>query len=43
VRVLDAGSAISYGWNGFKANIGPLALIALVVMAVNVVMGWVQS
>jgi uncharacterized membrane protein len=41
--MLDAGTAISYGWNGFKANIGPLAIIAVVVLAVNVVMGWVQT
>lgn len=41
--MLDVGTAIGYGWNGFKANIGPLAIIAVVVLAVNIVMGWVQT
>jgi uncharacterized membrane protein len=38
----SAGDAIGYGWNGFKNNIGPLAIIALVVLAANIVTGWLQ-
>jgi uncharacterized membrane protein len=37
-----AGDALAYGWNGFKNNIGPLALIALVVLAANIVTNWLQ-
>lgn len=39
---LDAGQAIGYGWKGFVNNIGPLALIAVVVLAINLVMGWIS-
>ena len=37
-----AGDALSYGWYGFRNNIGPLALIALVVLAANVLTNWLQ-
>lgn len=33
---LDAGAAISYGWNGFTRNAGALILIAVVVVVVYV-------
>ncbi len=37
-----AGDALAYGWSGFKNNIGPLALIALVVLLANIVANWLQ-
>ena len=33
---LDAGAAIGYGWNGLTKNLGPLVLITLVIVAVQV-------
>jgi uncharacterized membrane protein len=33
---LDAGAAISYGWNGLTKNLGPLILITLVIVAVQI-------
>lgn len=36
-RPIDIGKAISFGWNGFVANIGPLLLAALAVFAVQAV------
>lgn len=33
---LDAGAAIGYGWNGLTKNLGPLVLIALVVVAIQI-------
>lgn len=33
---LDVGAAISYGWNGFTRNVGPLLLITLVVVLLSV-------
>lgn len=35
----DIGAAFSYGWRGFTANVGPLAIIALAVVLVNFVYG----
>lgn len=32
---VDAGAAIGYGWQGFTRNVGPLILIALVVVVVS--------
>ena len=40
VQPFAAGDAISYGWRAFKNNIGPLLLIALVLLAVNMVTNW---
>lgn len=40
-RPLDIGKAISFGWNGFLANIGPLLLAALAVFAVQFVFSMV--
>ncbi len=40
--VFSATDAVSYGWNAFRANIGPLITIALVIFAVQVVVGWSQ-
>lgn len=37
---LDVGQAISYGWRGFSANIGPLAVIGLVVLSINIALNW---
>lgn len=39
----SATDAITYGWNGFKANIGPLIVIALVIIAVNLVVSFLQQ
>lgn len=36
-RPLDIAAALTYGWQGFKSNVGPLILIALVILAVQVV------
>lgn len=33
---LDVGAAISYGWTGFTRNVGPLLLIALIVVVVSI-------
>jgi len=37
-RTFSVGEAFSYGWSGFKNNIGPLLIIGLVLLAVNVVL-----
>ncbi len=34
-RPLDVAAALSYGWAGFKSNIGPLLVIALVVLGIQ--------
>jgi uncharacterized membrane protein len=39
----SATDAITYGWNGFKANLGPLIVIALVIIAVNLVVSFLQQ
>ncbi|MCZ3389642.1 MAG: hypothetical protein LH645_11110 [Actinomycetia bacterium] len=33
---LDAGAAIGYGWNGLTKNLGPLVLITLVIVAIQI-------
>jgi uncharacterized membrane protein len=33
---LDAGAAISYGWNAFTRNVGPLLLIGLIVVLLSI-------
>jgi uncharacterized membrane protein len=35
----SVGDAISYGWNAYWKNVGPMLLLALVVFAVNVAIG----
>jgi uncharacterized membrane protein len=35
---LDVGSALTYGWNGLKNNVGSIAVIALVIVAINFVL-----
>lgn len=38
----SATDAFTYGWNGFRANIAPLAVIALAVLGVQLLTGWLQ-
>jgi uncharacterized membrane protein len=35
VGTLDIGTALSYGWNGLKNNVGSIAVIALVIVVIN--------
>jgi hypothetical protein len=35
----SVGDAISYGWNAYWRNVGPMLLLALIVFAVNVLIG----
>jgi hypothetical protein len=41
-RSFQIGEAISFGWERFKENIGPLALAAIVVFAVNAIFSVLQ-
>ncbi|MCU0302023.1 MAG: hypothetical protein MUF35_10555 [Candidatus Nanopelagicales bacterium] len=34
---MDVGAALTYGWNGLKNNVGSIAVIALVIVAINAV------
>ncbi len=36
----SAGEAISYGWDAFKANAGPLVVTILVILVTNTLLGW---
>lgn len=36
----SAGEAISYGWDAFKANAGPLVLTILVILLTNSLLAW---
>lgn len=38
----SATDAFAYGWKGFTANLGPLIVIALVIVAVNLISQWLQ-
>ena len=38
-RVFTIGDAVSYGWNAYWQYVGPMVLIAAVIIAVNVVLG----
>jgi uncharacterized membrane protein len=41
---LDIGTALSYGWNGLKNNVGSIAVIALVIVVINAAvqtLGWI--
>jgi uncharacterized membrane protein len=40
---ISVGDAVSYGWNSYWKNVGPLVVIALVVIAINVVVGLIGS
>ena len=42
-RTFSATDAFTYGWYGFKANIGPLVVIGLVVIAAEIVAGVLQQ
>jgi uncharacterized membrane protein len=37
------GDAVGYGWNAYWKNVGPLVVIALVVIAINVVVGLIAQ
>ena len=39
----SATEAISYGWKGFTANIGPLVVIGLVLLLVSVATNWLSQ
>ena len=39
-RRFSAGEAISYGWDAFKANAGPLVVTILVILLVNTLLSW---
>lgn len=36
----SATDALGYGWRGFSGNIGPILIIALVIVAINIVTNW---
>jgi hypothetical protein len=36
----SAGEAISYGWDAFKANAGPLVLLIVLILVTNTLLGW---
>lgn len=38
-RAFAIGDAVSYGWNAYWQFVGPMVLIAVVILAVNVVLG----
>jgi hypothetical protein len=40
---LSVGQAIGYGWAGFKANLGPILLIALVTVVVSGLFQWLAT
>ena len=40
---VDIGGSISYGWNKFTANIGPLIVAVLFIFVVNALVGGVAS
>ena len=37
------GDAISYGWTAYWRNIGPMLLLSLVILAVNILIGWIGN
>lgn len=39
----SVGDAINYGWTAYWKNVGPMVLIALIIFAVNVVIGIVAN
>lgn len=40
---ISVGDAVGYGWNTYWKNVGPLVLIALVVILINIVVGVLAS
>lgn len=42
-RSFTVGDAISYGWNAYWQYVGPMVLITVVILAVNVVLGVVAQ
>lgn len=43
MNTFSIGDAISYGWRGFWKNVGPLIVIAIVVLAIHIVANLVAS
>lgn len=41
-RPFSPTEAIAYGWDAARANIAPLAVIAVVVLAAQIISGWLQ-
>jgi len=39
----SVGDALSYGWNMYWRNVGPMVVLALVILAVNLVIGLIGS
>lgn len=40
---ISVGDAVSYGWNAYWKNVGPLVVIAIVVIAINLVVGLIAG
>jgi uncharacterized membrane protein len=40
---IRVGDAVSYGWNSYWKNVGPLVVIAIVVIAINLVVGLIAQ
>ena len=40
---INIGDAVGYGWNAFWKNVGPMVVIALVVFAINIVIGLIAQ
>jgi uncharacterized membrane protein len=40
---ISVGDAVSYGWNAYWKNVGPLVVIAIVVIAINVVVSLIAQ
>lgn len=40
---ISVGDAVSYGWNAYWKNVGTLVVIAIVVLAINIVVGLIAQ
>ena len=40
---ISVGDAVSYGWNAYWKNVGPMVVIAIVVIAINIVVGLIAQ
>jgi uncharacterized membrane protein len=40
---INIGDAVGYGWNAYWKNVGPMVVIALVVIAINIVIGLIAQ
>ncbi len=40
---ISVGDAVSYGWNAYWKNVGPLVVIAIVVIAINLIVGLIAG